>query len=98
MMARGTREGGDLGGVRWEEVSVWRGRLWGRTVTGDAGLGGLGEGWAEGAGLGWGSAVAGVEGRAVRGAELGSTAEGAAGGAGLGLLEKEGCAELCQGL
>lgn len=50
-------------------------------------------------GPGWAGAQLLLGGREeqLRGAELGSTGEGAAGGAGLGLLERKVCAELCQG-
>lgn len=72
---------------------------WGRTMTGDAGVGGPGAGWAAGAprglgwgaGLGWDSAVAGVEGRAAEEDRTGEHRRGSGrGGAGLGLPEEEG--------
>lgn len=59
---------------------------------------GPGEGWAEGAGLGWGSAVAGAEGRAAEESRAGESREGAAGVVqGWGSLKrKKVCAELCR--
>lgn len=75
-------------------MSVRGGRLWGRTVTGDAGVGRLGEGWAEGAGLGWGSAVAGVEGRAAEGNRSGEHRRGSGRGVqAWGSLKRKVCAE-----